>query len=740
VQARALGGGVILTQRRNVILSAPTNSGKSLVGLVMLLEAVSRGRRALLLEPLRALAREKGDELGRVAPSLGEILGIPFTVRVTTGDFRLDEEALADSPPGKGEFVIATPERVEAILRNPAHDHWFDSIDAICVDEAHLIADPKRGPILEYLITFALSRAVPPRIALLSATVGNVTKAQEWLRPCDVIRERNRHPPLTLEVGALEPNRNADSIVLAEATSVLSQLHNSLLVFVYQTRAAEKLARHLTEELGLLVGSSGALPYHSRLSTSDRQRVRDALAAGLCRCVVATTALGHGVNLPATHVIVRDSTFHGEGRLSTSEIVQMTGRAGRGDRPGHAMVLVRPTDDWQAENLAAALRLGELPDLESATSRSRGRGLGTANVDEIVAGRVAALLARRPDSGIEDAELRAFFASSLGGSEFASHMVQAIRWLTDPQRALAFRGEHGRYRLTALGLPLVRATFPLNAGAGVAQLIRDLLSVDQKDKVLSQWTVTDHLLLIELLRGELLERGARPMLSGSLADSVDSWVEEQPRISPILYRRWIRGSARTSNAEEILGSLGIASANSGHGPEGARLAGLKATVRAIILYERSRGTAVHSLEERWRTEVDGIEERWRDDVLWLLGGLGELYDIKCFYHHLRAECHANQDRVSRVKVELRRLRLQTFGLRDDLRYASPLGPMLRALRRSTSGQSKPRVGVGTIKRLEDAGITTVAQLSRLELADLASLGIRRDFAQQLRRHIRHRRQ
>src|SRR5690242_20701958 len=70
VQIEALGKLGVLTNRRNLAVSAPTNSGKSLIGLLVLLEAVRKGKRAVLLEPLRAVAREKWDELQTARASL----------------------------------------------------------------------------------------------------------------------------------------------------------------------------------------------------------------------------------------------------------------------------------------------------------------------------------------------------------------------------------------------------------------------------------------------------------------------------------------------------------------------------------------------------------------------------------------------------------------------------------------------------------------------------------------------
>ncbi len=67
---------------------------------------------------------------------------------------------------------------------------------------------------------------------------------------------------------------------------------------------------------------------------------------GQTRCVVATTSLAMGVNLPATHVFVRDLLFQGEGKLSISQLLQMSGRAGRGDKPGTATLIHYPKCGW----------------------------------------------------------------------------------------------------------------------------------------------------------------------------------------------------------------------------------------------------------------------------------------------------------------------------------------------------------------------------------------------------------
>ena len=75
IQRKVLGEMQALEKRRNLIVSAPTNSGKSLLGFLLLLDTVRLGKRALLLEPYRAIAQEKFDELSRLLPTLSPFVG-----------------------------------------------------------------------------------------------------------------------------------------------------------------------------------------------------------------------------------------------------------------------------------------------------------------------------------------------------------------------------------------------------------------------------------------------------------------------------------------------------------------------------------------------------------------------------------------------------------------------------------------------------------------------------------------
>ena len=168
VQHRFVAEGHLLGSRRNLVVIAPTNGGKSLVGDLVVLSELAKGRRALVIEPLRALAQQRAAELKDLASlsAPGVLPRVP-RVRLTTGDYRLENEDLTSAPPERGEIVVATPERVEAIMRHPSGAGWLATIGAVVVDEAHLVADPRRGPTIEMVIARFNSLPAPPRIVLL---------------------------------------------------------------------------------------------------------------------------------------------------------------------------------------------------------------------------------------------------------------------------------------------------------------------------------------------------------------------------------------------------------------------------------------------------------------------------------------------------------------------------------------------------------------------------------------------
>jgi hypothetical protein len=124
-----------------------------------------------------------------------------------------------------------------------------------------------------------------------------------------------------------------------------------------------------------------------------------------------------------------------------------------------------------------------------------------------------------------------------------------------------------------------------------------------------------------------------------------------------------------------------------------------------------------------------IEEAWRDDRLFLMGGLQRLWEIRCFYYHLKEECEASSERVQIVKRQLQRLAAMSFQLINLVSWCSPLGSFFLRLRSAMKRKGKALPGRETMKLLEAKGYTSPAELRGLTVDQLREMGLRRDLAQ-----------
>ena len=175
----------------DVLVTAPTGSGKTWIAREEIRRLIEAGRRAWYTTPLKALTNSKYqefiDEFG--AQQVGILTG--------------DRKENSDAP-----LIVGTTE----IYRN----QLFDSLrggnevraDLVVLDEAHYLADEDRGHVWEEAIILT-----PPRIRLLllSATIGNADEFAGWLEEvrgvhCGVVT-RPGSRPVPLRAAFLLPDK-----------------------------------------------------------------------------------------------------------------------------------------------------------------------------------------------------------------------------------------------------------------------------------------------------------------------------------------------------------------------------------------------------------------------------------------------------------------------------------------------------------------------------------------------------
>ena len=164
------------------MVSSPTGSGKTLVGELALLRAVTAGKKGLFLVPLRALAVQ----VSQVLKDRYEVFGI--MVGLSTGDFQTSGEELAEN-----DIVVTTYERADSLLRRNAG--WIGELGTVVIDEIQTLADSGRGARLDSLIIRLRRQLQDLQIIALSATVASPEELAEWM-DCELGESDDRPVPL----------------------------------------------------------------------------------------------------------------------------------------------------------------------------------------------------------------------------------------------------------------------------------------------------------------------------------------------------------------------------------------------------------------------------------------------------------------------------------------------------------------------------------------------------------------
>jgi ATP-dependent helicase Lhr and Lhr-like helicase len=339
-----------IARGENVLVSAPTGSGKTLTAFLWAIDSLVSGRwstggvRALYLSPLKALNSDV--RLNLLTP-LTELRGLfereglafpPIRVMTRSGDTPDDERrAMLRHPP---ELLITTPESLNLMLTGSQSRQIFGGLETVILDEIHALAATKRGT---YMMT-AVERLVPgagefQRIAL-SATVRPPERIAAWMagftRTSSAPEAHYRPRPVTVVVSAdrraialdvrspdLDVVKGPDAAdlrwqALTDALKAIVARNRSTLIFANSRRSVEKIARLLNADQAEPLAYS----HHGSLSREIRLDVEERMKQGRLRAIVATGSLELGIDIGSVDEVVLIGT-----PPSVAQSLQRIGRA-----------------------------------------------------------------------------------------------------------------------------------------------------------------------------------------------------------------------------------------------------------------------------------------------------------------------------------------------------------------------------------------------------------------------------
>lgn len=448
-----------LEDKSNYIISIPTASGKTVLGILPALKTILNGGKAIYAAPLLSIQNEKVKE------------------------FKAFEEhgIKVGKHPSNSDLSVMVFESFDALTRFS----WnvLREVDTLIIDEFHMIGEYSRGPTLESAITRAKIINPSLRIIALSATLKNIDEIEQWLDGKTV--EHNYRPvPLNKEVLDAEMfnTKNKNDVIVKIVEKAIED-NSQALSFVSTRRFTESLATYVAKKIDKkttkeqkqkfkqvadklleVPKKKGSLPtttclklaeaaekgvvfHHAGLFNEQKEIIEDEFRKGNILMITATPSLMYGVNLPSKYVVIRDHTrwtSNGPASIPVFDYEQMSGRAGRPqyDDVGYSYLVAKTMDE--AFDLEARYVNGEIELTNSKLIDNK----------DAIYKQITAQIASSLSKNLDD--LNDFFGKTLYGFQMKNNpsmsmfAQDSLNW--ELESALEFLLQNGIIRATPEGL------------------------------------------------------------------------------------------------------------------------------------------------------------------------------------------------------------------------------------------------------------------------------------------------
>ena len=311
---------------KNVLVSSPTGSGKTLTAFLSILNDLFRragagrledGVQALYISPLKALANDIDRNLKQPLAEMEALAakrGWEFPtvkVAVRSGDTSTSDRAkMVRKPP---HILITTPESLGLLLSSKKFRAHLRSVRYVILDEIHDLANNKRGTHLSLSVE-CLAHLLdhdPVRIGL-SATQAPIEEIAHFLggwsrgkpRPVNIVDVKERkHLDLRVLCPVDDLTQHSTEVVNSHMYDLLAELvgaHRTTLIFTNTRAGTESVVLQLQER-----GIDKLAAHHGSMSKEMRLDVEQKLKDGKMDAVVTSTSLELGIDIGYVDLVVQ---------------------------------------------------------------------------------------------------------------------------------------------------------------------------------------------------------------------------------------------------------------------------------------------------------------------------------------------------------------------------------------------------------------------------------------------------
>jgi ATP-dependent DNA helicase RecG len=297
------------------LLQGDVGSGKTIVALCTMLNAIECGKQAAFMAPTELLSRQH-------FTGMAALCGEDVRIALLTGSTKTKErqEILSKLAAGEIDLLVGT----HALFQEQV---VFHDLAAIIIDEQHRFGVNQRLALAEKgtKADVLLMTATPIPRTLTMAAYGDMDVSRIADKPMNRL-------PITTRMVSLE----RESEVIASLTRAMEKRSKIYWICplieeaegkdekdIAKSDLAAAMARYL-QFSSLFEGKVGLV--HGKMKAAERDKVMLEFAFGGIDLLVATTVIEVGIDVPEASVIIIE---HAE-RFGLSQLHQLRGRVGRG--------------------------------------------------------------------------------------------------------------------------------------------------------------------------------------------------------------------------------------------------------------------------------------------------------------------------------------------------------------------------------------------------------------------------